>query len=277
MARSGKTSIRADLPDEVSRAATEVSPVHLGLCGSLWHHFSDSASMVSSYPAPERKLYQKIADRLREYIVQGDFKVGSRLPPERDLTQLLGVSRPSLREALIALEIEGSIEIKMGSGVYVAARVPEGGARTVTLGESPTELMQARALIEGEAVVLACMHGKKSDYRYLKDCIDAMRESIKANRPPLDDDRKFHHRLAKMTGNSALVRIITSLFDERHSPISSHLSEHSENPGTWDAAVIEHESILHALECKDVIAAQTAIRQHLLRSEARWLGALEAE
>ena len=145
--------------------------------------------MVSTFAPSERKLYQKIADRLRDYIVQGDFKVGSRLPPERDLTQLLGVSRPSLREALIALEIEGSIEIRMGSGVYVAARPSEGGARTGTHGESPTELMQARALIEGEAVVLACMHGKKSDYRYLKDCIDAMRASIEANRPPLEDDR----------------------------------------------------------------------------------------
>ena len=233
--------------------------------------------MVSSSPHTERKLYQKIADRLREYIAQGDFKVGSRLPAERDLTQLLGVSRPSLREALIALEIEGSIEIRMGSGVYVAARLQEGGARTVTLGESPNELMQARALIEGEAVVLACLHGKKSDYRYLQDCIDAMRASIEASRPPLADDRKFHHRLATMSGNSALVRIITSLFDERHSPISSHLSEHSENPGTWDAAVIEHEAILRALQCKDVIAAQTAMRQHLLCSEARWMVALEAE
>ena len=91
--------------------------------------------MVSSSPHTERQLYQKTADRLREYIAQGDFKVGSRLPAERDLTQLLGVSRPSLREALIALEIEGSIEIRMGSGVYVAARLQEGGARTVTLGE----------------------------------------------------------------------------------------------------------------------------------------------
>ena len=231
--------------------------------------------MVSTFAPSERKLYQKIADRLRDYIVQGDFKVGSRLPPERDLTQLLGVSRPSLREALIALEIEGSIEIRMGSGVYVAARPSEGGARTGTHGESPTELMQARALIEGAAVVLACMHGKKSDFRYLKECIDAMRASIEANRPPLEDDRKFHHRLAKMTGNGALVRIITALFDERHSPISAQLSERSENHGTWDAAVVEHEAILQALECKDVIAAQTAMRQHLLCSQARWLGTLE--
>lgn len=237
----------------------------------------DPVPMASPTTSPERKPYQKIADQLRDYIVQGDFKPGSRLPPERDLTQLLGVSRPSLREALIALEIEGGVEIKMGSGVYVRALAMDGKSKTVTLGESPSELMQARALIEGESVILACLHGKKSDYRYLQGCIDTMRASIKNGLPPLEDDRKFHHHLAKMSGNSALVRIITGLFDERHNPISAHLSKHSENALTWEAAVIEHEAILRAVANKDVLGAQTLMRQHLSRSENRWLEALEPE
>jgi GntR family transcriptional repressor for pyruvate dehydrogenase complex len=233
--------------------------------------------MVSPINATERKPYQKIADQLRSYIAQGDFKAGSRLPPERDLTQLLGVSRPSLREALIALEIDGDIEIKMGSGVYVRARSRDGKSQVMPLGESPSELMQARALIEGESVILACLHGKKSDHRYLQECIDAMRASIANGLPPLEDDRKFHQRLAKMTGNSALVRIITALFDERHTPISAHLSKHSENALTWEAAVVEHEAILRAVVNKDVLGAQTSMRQHLSRSENRWLQALEPE
>jgi len=233
--------------------------------------------MASPTHTTERKPYQKIADQLRDYISQGDFKPGSRLPPERDLTQLLGVSRPSLREALIALEIEGGVEIRMGSGVYVRAMASDGKNHTVTLGESPSELMRARALIEGESVSLACLHGKKSDYRYLQECIDAMRAALAKGLPPLEDDRRFHHRLAKMSGNSALVRIITGLFDERHDPISAHLSKHSENASTWEAAVIEHEAILHAVANKDLIGAQTAMRQHLSRSEKRWLKALEPE
>lgn len=233
--------------------------------------------MVSPINTAERKPYQKIADQLRNYIAQGDFKTGSRLPPERDLTQLLGVSRPSLREALIALEIDGDIEIKMGSGVYVRTKPKDGKKPSMTLGESPSELMQARALIEGESVILACLHGKKSDYRYLQECIDAMRASIANGLPPLEDDRRFHQRLAKMSGNSALVRIITALFDERHNPISAHLSKHSENALTWEAAVVEHEAILHAVAHKDVLGAQTSMRQHLSRSENRWLQALEPQ
>lgn len=241
------------------------------------NYLMDAVPMASPTNSAERKPYQKIADQLRDYIFQGDFKPGSRLPPERDLTQLLGVSRPSLREALIALEIEGGVEIRMGSGVYVRALTMDGKNKAVTLGESPSELMQARALIEGESVVLACVHGKKSDYRYLQECIDAMRASIANGLPPLEDDRKFHHRLAKMSGNCALVRIITALFDERHNPISARLSKHSENSLTWEAAVIEHEAILRAVANKDVLGAQTSMRQHLSRSENRWLQALEPE
>jgi len=225
----------------------------------------------------ERRLYQITADRLREHIRKHDIKPGSRLAPERDLAQLLGVSRPSLREALIALEIEGSVEIRMGSGIYVCEHLLGVKGKTLTLGESPSELMQARALIEGECVMLACLHGSKADYRYLQACIDKMREGVEKGVPALEDDRKFHQRLAKMSGNSTLVRIITSLFEERYSPLSAHISEHSENRQTWATAVTEHEAILRAVQARDLIGAQTAMRQHLRKSEERWLEGMDAE
>ncbi len=233
--------------------------------------------MTAPNPAPERRLYQITADRLREHIRKHGIVPGARLPPERDLAQLLGVSRPSLREALIALEIEGSVEIRMGSGIYVCEHLLGVKGKTRTLGESPSELMQARALIEGESVMLACLHGSKADFRYLQGCIDKMREGALKGVPALDDDRKFHQRLAKMSGNSTLVRIITSLFEERYSPLTAHVSEHSETRETWAMAVAEHEAILHAVQTRDLIGAQTAMREHLRRSEARWLDGMEAE
>jgi GntR family transcriptional repressor for pyruvate dehydrogenase complex len=233
--------------------------------------------MTAPNPPAERRLYQITADRLREHIRKHDIKPGSRLAPERDLAQLLGVSRPSLREALIALEIEGSVEIRMGSGIYVCEHLLGVKGKTLTLGESPSELMQARALIEGECVMLACLHGSKADYRYLQACIDKMREGVEKGVPALEDDRKFHQRLAKMSGNSTLVRIITSLFEERYSPLSAHISEHSENRQTWATAVTEHEAILRAVQARDLIGAQTAMRQHLRKSEERWLEGMDAE
>ncbi|KAA6174070.1 FadR family transcriptional regulator [Pseudomonas marginalis] len=225
----------------------------------------------------ERKLYQKIADRLREHIRLGEFQAGARLPPERDLVQILGVSRPSLREALIALEIDGSIEIKMGSGIYVCQKLLDAKSKTSTFGESPSALMQARAIIEGESIVMACMNGNKADYRYLQSCIDGMRECIANGLSAVEEDRKFHYRLAKMSGNSALLKIISALFDERHSPISAHLTEHAESRNTWVAAAIEHEAILSAVQAKNLMASQTAMRYHLKKSEERWLEGMDSK
>src|SRR2546429_9022678 len=68
-----------------------------------------------------RRLYRQIADQIRGLIKSGEFPAGSRLPPERDLARQLGVSRPSVREALIALEVEGMVEVRIGSGIYVLA------------------------------------------------------------------------------------------------------------------------------------------------------------
>src|ERR1700712_4573826 len=114
--------------------------------------------MTAPNPPAERRLYQITADRLREHIRKNGIKPGSRLTPERDLAQQLGVSRPSLREALIALEIEGSVEIRMGSGVYVCNRALRRSTLPTSMGESPAELMQARAAVEGAVIVLACVN-----------------------------------------------------------------------------------------------------------------------
>jgi DNA-binding FadR family transcriptional regulator len=73
-----------------------------------------------------RRLYRQIADQIRALIKSGEFGAGSRLPPERDLARQFGVSRPSVREALIALEVEGLVDVRIGSGIYV--RAPSEGA-----------------------------------------------------------------------------------------------------------------------------------------------------
>src|SRR5690606_42106405 len=101
-----------------------------------------------------RRLYQQIADRIMQLIREEHFPAGSRLPAERELAQLLGVSRPSLREALIALEIAGNVEVRMGSGIYATIEPLERSTTTANLiGESPLEIMQTRALVEGDAII----------------------------------------------------------------------------------------------------------------------------
>ena len=109
-----------------------------------------------------RRLYRQIADQLRALIDAGEIARGERLPPERDLALQLGVSRPSVREALIALEMEGRIEVRMGSGIFVRAEPDAPRAASAArgragseVGEGPLETIRARQLIEAELAALA--------------------------------------------------------------------------------------------------------------------------
>src|SRR5512134_693627 len=96
-----------------------------------------------------RRLYRQIADQIRTLITSGEYATGSRLPPERDLARQLGVSRPSVREALIALEVEGLVEVRIGSGIYVQSQQAVLGSEQHAAW-GPFELLRARWVIEGE-------------------------------------------------------------------------------------------------------------------------------
>ncbi|KVN44575.1 GntR family transcriptional regulator [Burkholderia territorii] len=218
-----------------------------------------------------KRLYQSVAAQIVALIRQGEFAIGERLPPERELALTLGVSRPSLREALIALEIGGQIEIRMGSGVYVRDTAADDVGAMVTLGESPSELMQARAVIEGSVAALAAARMTAAMLDRLRRTVQRMKRLAEAGKSPVEADRQFHMLIAEAAGNSVLARFVGELFDSRHDPIAAAMRGHAENPQTWTAAVQEHENVLQALQAGDPIAAQTAIRAHLRASEARWV------
>jgi GntR family transcriptional regulator, transcriptional repressor for pyruvate dehydrogenase complex len=220
-------------------------------------------------PADSRRLYQQIADQIRDLIRNGEFVPGTRLPPERELAQQLGVSRPSVREALIALEIAGSVEVRMGAGIYVRGT---GDQATAGLGESPLELMQARIVLEGGLVSQACARATPDGLAAVREALAAMREAVAAGRPALDADRRFHLAVAAMAGNAVLERLVGELFTERYSPMSLLLSAHADTRQTWQDALQEHERILKALEQRDALAAETAMRAHLMAGQERWAG-----
>jgi DNA-binding FadR family transcriptional regulator len=228
--------------------------------------------MASSPKPPDsRRLYQQVADQIRSVIEQSRFTPGTRLPPERELALQLGVSRPSLREALIALEIEGQVEIRMGSGVYVCAAPPGTDLRQAPLGDSPSELMQARAVLEGGIVALAVARATRQNLERVRSCVEAMRQDVRRGHVPVEADRRFHVAIAEMTGNPVLARLVGDLFDGRHGPMSSRMSRRAENAHTWETALEEHEAILRALETRDPQEAEAAMVSHLRASRERWI------
>ena len=215
--------------------------------------------------------YEQVAERLAADIRSGSLAPGERLPSERDLALQLGVSRPSLREGLIALEIEGRVEIRMGSGVYVCAVPIADGVEQLALGESPSELMQARSVLEGAVITLAAARAKRQGLERVRACMDAMRLDVSRGHSPVDADRRFHVAIAELTGNSILARMVGELFDARHGPITSRMSRRSESPRTWETALEEHEAIYRALEAHDPQQATAAMFSHLQASRERWI------
>jgi len=216
-----------------------------------------------------RRLYRQIADQLRALIERGEFAVGSRLPPERDLAVQLGVSRPSVREALIALEVEGFVEVRMGSGIYVCPR-DAAKARRVT-AEAPLETIRARQLIESELAAHAARHMKKAQITGLRDAIGVMEDAAAAGQSPTRGDRLFHVRIAEASDNSVLLRIVTELYDERHNPLFEQLGNHFETARSWATAIAEHRAVVDAIAGRSPPAARDAMAQHLGNSHDRFI------
>jgi DNA-binding FadR family transcriptional regulator len=219
-----------------------------------------------------RRLYRQIADQIRALIRSREFPPGARLPPERDLARQLGVSRPSVREALIALEVEGLVEVRIGSGIYVLgprADGEEGIAVQAALG--PFELLRARWIIESECAAWAARAAKRPQIAAIEDALQQMQSvKDKEKRQPLAGDRLFHLRVAEATGNGALVAVVKMLWEERMGPLFMRLEHHYDNPRLWTSAIAEHRVVLDAIVRHDADGARAAMQRHLDRAHKRF-------
>ena len=220
-----------------------------------------------------KRLYRQIAEQLRGLIGAGEYPLGSRLPPERDLAAQLGVSRPSVREALIALEVEGLVEVRMGSGIYVKALDATRGGVDAALG--PFDIIRARALVEAELAAIAARACTPGLLKKMRAGVKTMEEDIARGVMPIRGDREFHLALAEASGNAALLRVVTELFDERNNPLFEQLGRHFENAKSWRCAVAEHRAVMRAVAAGEVAAARRAMQTHLQNSHDRFAAALE--
>jgi DNA-binding FadR family transcriptional regulator len=217
-----------------------------------------------------RRLYRQIADQIATLIDKGEYGVGERLPPERDLAKQLGVSRPSVREALIALEVEGYVEVRVGSGVYVTGPRPGAGAAEATTESGPFELIRARWLVEAECAALAARHATRAQVRAMEEALDTMAAERDRGQVPLAADRLFHLRIAEASGNSALALVVKTLWDQRTGPLFLRLEHHYDTPALWTVALREHREIVAAIARHDPIAARAAMRRHMNQAARRF-------
>ena len=240
-----------------------------------------------------QRLYRQIADQLRQLIAKGEFAVGARLPAERELAKQLGVSRPSVREALIALEVEGWVEVRTGSGIYVLDKRQQNAtnsianktintpARGIKEGENaflpalkaewgPLELIRARRVVEGETAAIAALQAKRKDIDAMSKALRMMQTEAADGVLPLDGDRAFHTAIVQASGNEVLIDTVQSFWDSRRGPIFERLVGYFETLQSWQAAIAEHSAILEAIQNHDAVAARTAMHAHMDRSHARF-------
>jgi len=218
-----------------------------------------------------RRLYRQVADQIRLMIIRGELAVGQRLPAERDLAEQLSVSRPTLREALIVLEVEGYINIRMGSGIYVTRKhVAEASGRDRESVEGPFELLQARAIIECAISEEAARNAGPQDIAVLDEALRVMSGAVEDARAVLVADRAFHTGIAAIVGNATLLRVTGELFDMRMTPYFEKLASHFEGPVSWRTALEEHRAIRDAIAAGDAAGAKAAMRTHLTNSQKRF-------
>ncbi len=214
--------------------------------------------------ADGRKLYQQVATTIAAAIQRGDYRPGQRIPSERELADEHGVSRPTIREATIALEVVGLVRSRHGSGIYVVDH-PPAEAPTTELDIGAFELTEARRLFEGEAAALAAVSITEDELVALEALIVAMERENREHVSGEHADREFHVTIARATRNSAVVGVVESLWDARYnSPLCAHMLERARALGV-QPRVDEHQVILEALRRRDPVAARAAMRDHLKR------------
>jgi DNA-binding FadR family transcriptional regulator len=217
-----------------------------------------------------RRLYRQIAEQIRGLVTSGEYPIGARLPPERDLANQLRVSRPSVREALIALEVEGLVEVRVGSGIYIRSPGVTAHGPGHAQVSGPFELIRARRAIEGECAALAARDGKRGQVLNIAEALRQMEDDAARLALPLDADRLFHLRIAEATNNGTLVAVVKSLWDERGSPLFTQLEHHFDTPKTWLAAIKEHAAVLAAIRERDAEAARMGMHHHMDQAAKRF-------
>lgn len=220
----------------------------------------------------QKRLYYSVANQIRTLISEGAFPPGSRLPAERQLAEKLGVSRVTIREAEIALEAVGLIDIRIGSGVYV---MPSPELAMPAIGAC--ELIEARAAIEAETAALAATAITDEELDNLDRIVDRMaKETPTHEQQDADADRDFHLQIAASTRNNVIIEAVKQLWRYR-SEISDIRSAHEaiREPHS-QARLKEHRNISNALRKRDPEMARNAMHTHFKCITEAILDAAEA-
>ncbi|MDG2948691.1 FCD domain-containing protein [Bisgaard Taxon 10/6] len=214
----------------------------------------------------ELRSYKKIGSILKQELIDGLYRIGDRLPPERDLAEKMNVSRTVVREAIIMLELENLVEVRKGSGVYVI-NMPLTSAENQDESYEdvgPFELLQARQLLESGIAEFAAIQATRNDILRLKEILNKERMKLAEDDKDYTADEEFHSAIAEITQNEILIKLQKDLWKYRTKSsmwqgLHAHISDR-EYRKSW---LQDHQNILNGIQRKNPALAKKAMWQHL--------------
>jgi DNA-binding FadR family transcriptional regulator len=223
-----------------------------------------------------QRLYEQIAAQIEELVRRREFKPGDRLPSEAELARQLGVSRPSVREAMIALETAGLVEVLTGSGTFVREIAPSDLRLPWTGGTEPDpgplEQFQTRQIVEPELAALAAKVATADEISNLAAIVERMERKLGTRELLHPDHLDFHVVLAQASGNLILANLMRTLFVAYDGPMWSTLRTKAYAIGNLRKGIAFRRQLIAALVRHDAHGARSIVRRHLERLYALYFG-----
>lgn len=223
-------------------------------------------------PARRKRLHEEIVGQIRSLIEEGELKSGDKLPAERRLAELFGVSRHCLREAIRALEQQRIVTCRLGDGTYVLSGSEENLIEPFAeiieqRREKLREILELRRLIEPQIASLAAVNATEADIEMLRGALARHRGEIERGGTGSEEDGEFHLLIARATRNSVLEEMLVRL----HDILSESRDFTLQTPRRRQWAIMTHERIMRALELRDAQLAFREMHEHILRVEELFL------
>ncbi|RJQ65357.1 MAG: FadR family transcriptional regulator [Desulfobacteraceae bacterium] len=222
--------------------------------------------MPSLKPIKPKRISDQVFDQLRELVLRGEFKPGQQIMPERELAEILKVSRTSIRDAISKMVATGLLEHRQGQGTFVRVPVDTQNplAKAMAAQDASLEnLLEVRMGLECNAAAYAARRATEEDIRFLERSFTEMNEEVASGRLGTEADVSFHMAISFAMKNPLQVHIMKNFYDLLFYGIRENLVQLYEKPGNIELILEQHRSIFYAIRDRDPVQAFTTMRRHI--------------
>lgn len=207
------------------------------------------------------RLYEQVLERLRAHVTEAGLSAGDRLPAERDLAASLGVSRASVKQAIVVLEVQGLVEARHGGGTYLVRDTldVEPVEQLVERRKRLPEVLEAREALETKLAELAAERRTDAELETIREALDFMRDEIDGGDNGVEGDRRFHAAVTAAAHSSLLAEFMKTIAEQ----ITESRTESLRQPGRPSRSLAQHTAIYEAIAAGDAKKAAAAMRKHV--------------